>query len=66
MRNIQYYGSPVRDVVNKNSAEPQAAHLKGIWGMVWLLVLSSPVASQVGSSRGQAKDRPARGTYSIT
>ena len=25
MRNIQYYGSPVRDVVNKNSTEPQAA-----------------------------------------
>ena len=29
MRNIQYYGSPVRDVVNKNGAEPQAAQLEG-------------------------------------
>ena len=30
MRNIQYYGSPVRDVVNKNSTEPQAAQSR--WG----------------------------------
>ena len=29
MRNIKNYGSPVRDVVNKNSTEPQAAHLGG-------------------------------------
>ena len=25
------YGSPIRDVVNKNSTEPQAAHLEGYW-----------------------------------
>jgi len=35
MRNLQYYGSPVRDVVNKNSTEPQAAHLGGI---LWFFV----------------------------
>ena len=39
MRNIQYYGSPVRDVVNKNSAEPQAAHLEGFWVKMWLILL---------------------------
>ena len=38
MRNIQYYGCPVRDVVNKNSTEPQAAHLKGIF--VGLVVIA--------------------------
>jgi len=37
MRNIQYYGSPVRDVVNKNSTEPQAAHLEGFWVKMWLI-----------------------------
>jgi hypothetical protein len=31
MRNIQYYGSPVKDVVNKTSTEPQAAHLEGFF-----------------------------------
>ena len=33
------YGSPVRDVVNKNNAEPQAAHLEGFWVKMWLILL---------------------------
>ena len=62
MRNIQYYESPVRDVVNKNSTEPQAAHLEGNWRLGWLLVLSSLVASQVsGSSPVERQERSSRG-----
>jgi len=29
--------SPVKDVVNKNSTEPQAAHLEGFWVKMWLI-----------------------------
>ena len=35
MRNIQYYESPVRDVVNKNSTEPQAAQPTLLYYTIW-------------------------------
>ena len=34
------FRSPVRDVVNKNSTEPHAAHLEGFWVKMWLILLN--------------------------